>query len=162
VVLAATVVAAMPRVAHADVEPEPLGLPVPRRVRSAEVVVDIPGERSKNNKIVLASIAGAAVLAGAIGLYFHLDSRSATSSVEASTPTGEAWTPAHDALVERAERSSARAGVAYGVGGAILLGAIVTYIATHPKGTQQIIQPSRMTTFVPAPGGGVVGSVWRF
>jgi hypothetical protein len=178
VVLAATVAASRP--ARADVVPEPLGLPVPRRARTQEVVIDIPGERTKNNKIMLASIVGAAAVIGVVGLYFQLDWQSARNDVAASLPTGEAWTASHDELVARAERSSTRMGVAYGIGGAVLLGAAITYIATDPKSTQQVIQPSRATAstvprertvarerlvpliVAPTPGGAFVGRTWRF
>ncbi|MBX3155097.1 MAG: hypothetical protein KF773_03785 [Deltaproteobacteria bacterium] len=148
-----------PHLAHADVEP--VGLPVPRRARRQDVVIDIPGERTTNNKLLLAGIGGAALIAGAIGTYFTLDWKSASDDVAASQPTGEAWTPRHVELVARADRSAGRAGIAYGIGGAFLLGAIVTYIATEPKSTRQII-PTRAPTVTPTQGGMMLGKMWSF
>jgi hypothetical protein len=128
-----------------------------------EIVIEIPGERSTANTLVLVGIAGAGVLAGAIGVYSNLDARSAQQDVEADRFLNRPWTQAQVDLVERADRSSARAGICYGIGGALLLGAAIAFIVTDPKSETSVIRTTRATpTVAPAPGGAVLGGAWRF
>ena len=128
-----------------------------------EIVIEIPVERSTANVLALAAVAGAAVIAGAIGVYENLDARSAQQDVEADRFVGKPWTQAQVELVERAERSSTRAGVCYGIGGGLLLGAAIAFIVTDPKSKTSVIRTTRGTPMVaPAPGGAVLGGAWRF
>lgn len=127
-----------------------------------DIVITSPGERSTNNKLLLAGLAGAGVIAGGIGLYFHLDSRSASNDVNASLFTGEAWTAEDAALVEQADRSRSRAIVGYSIGGAFLIGAVVALIVTEPASETIVIQPKASPTVTPTPGGAVVGGRWSF
>jgi len=139
--------------------------PVPLAVRPKprEIVIEIPGERSTANVVVLAAVAGAGAIAGAVGVYENLDARSAQHAVAANRFLGRPWTQAEVALVDRAERSSTRAGIAYGVGGALLVGAAVAFIVTAPRSETSVIRTTRATPLVaPAPGGAVVGGAWRF
>ncbi len=136
--------------------------PAPRR-RPRELVIEIPGERSRANAIALAAVAGAGVLAGAAGLYFHLDARSVGEGVEADRFTGRVWTQAQADLVARAERSSAVAAVCYGAGGALVLGAAIAYIVTEPRSETSVIRTTHAIPAVaPVPGGAVLGGAWRF
>jgi hypothetical protein len=130
-----------------------------RQRRRREIRIETPGERSRDNKLMLGGLAGAAALAGGIGLYFHLDSRDAVDQVSANIPTGKPWTPARADLVERAESSRTNAIVAYSIGGAILTGAIVAFIVTEPASETSVI---RTTSIVPARGGAVVTTGWSF
>lgn len=124
-----------------------------------DIVVEVPNERTTPNKIGLAGLAAGGLLVGAIGLYFHLDARDAVDAVEADRFTGEAWTAEKVELVDRADRSSTRAGIAYGIGGAILIGAIVGFIVTDPKSQTSVIRTSQIT---PTAGGAIVGTGWSF
>jgi hypothetical protein len=135
---------------------EPRG-PVPR-----EIVVEVPGERSKNNKILVASLGAAGVIASALGLYWHLDSRDASKEVTADYFTGEAWTAEKVALVDRAERSKTRATIAYSFGGALLVGAIATWIITAPKSETTIIRTGGVVVTPTPDGGGMVTRMWSF
>src|SRR5690606_19208041 len=89
---------------------------------------------------------------GAVGLYFHLDARSAKTDVEAKPqcttgPMGlecapvRTWSPAYADTYDRAVRSSTIAGVAYGVGGALLLTTAILYIVTEPDLETRTIHP---------------------
>jgi hypothetical protein len=141
--------------------PEPP--PLVARPKPREIVIEIPGERSTANVVALAGIAGAGAIAGAIGVYFNLDARSAQQDVSADRFLNRPWTQAQVDLVERADRSSTRAGICYGIGGALLLGAAIAFIVTDPKSETSVIRTTRATpTVVPAPGGAVLGGAWRF
>jgi len=132
-------------------------------IRTREIVVDVPGERSRNNKILLASTTALGVLVGALGVYYHLDSRDAANEVTATTFTGRAWTPADDELVDQAERSRTRAAIAYSVGGALVTAAIVAFIFTEPRSERAVIRPhAAQATLAPTQGGALVGGVWRW
>lgn len=142
------------------------GLLAPRVARAeGDIVIEIPGERSMENKLLLGGLAGAGFLAGVVGAYFHLDSRSASNDVSSDKFTGHAWTAEDQELVDRADRSRSRAIVGYSIGGALLIGAVVTYIVTEPASERAVIHPhGRGSTalVVPTEGGAVVGGMWRF
>jgi hypothetical protein len=128
--------------------------------RGKDIVVEVPGERSLTTKLAIGGVAAAAVLAGAIGLHYNLDARSAADEVSASLFTGKAWTTKQAALDARASRSSTRAGIGYGVGGALLIGAIVAFIVTDPKTEKSVIRTSPAIT--PLQGGALLGGAWSF
>ncbi|MGE0396178.1 MAG: hypothetical protein AB7T06_05595 [Kofleriaceae bacterium] len=140
----------------------------PRIARADEggikpITIVAPGERPMKNKLVLGGIAGAGLVAGAIGFYFHLDSRSATDDVGTDVFTGTAWSPAHQELVDRADSSRAAAITLYSIGGACIAGAIVYWILTDPGEETIVIQPrTAQPTIVPTQGGAVLGGVWSF
>ena len=129
-----------------------------------DIVIEIPGERSKENKILLASIAGSGVILGLLGAYWHLDSRSASDDVTADSFTGRAWTEEDQALFDRADRSRSRAIVAYSAGGVLLLGAAVLYMLTEPKSETAVIRPhGRGSPSVSVTeGGAMLGGTWSF
>jgi hypothetical protein len=127
------------------------------------ITIIAPGERSTNNKLVLAGIAGAGLIAGAVGFYFHLDSRTASDEVGTDVFTGNAWSPEHQALVDRAESSRTAAIAMYSIGSAFLIGTVVYWIATDPPDETIVIRPrSAQPTVAPIPGGAVVGGTWSF
>jgi hypothetical protein len=143
-----------------------VGLLAPRAAlaerRGRDLVVEVPGERSANNKLVLAGLAGGGALIGALGLYFHLDSRSAAGDVSAKSVTGRAWTPAEQALADRADRSATRAGIAYGIGGALLVGAAIAYIATEPESRTNVIHTGPAPAIIPARDSVGLGGTWTW
>lgn len=153
--------AAEPVESRPEVLPAPSPVP-PRRQRSREITVEIPGERSRNNKIMCASITAAGAIASAFAVYWHLDSRDASNELSADAFTGEAWTPEKVALVERADRSKTRATVAYSIGGALLIGAIATWILTEPESETAIIRTGGVTVTPTFDGGGMVTKLWSF
>lgn len=130
--------------------------------RSREIQVEIPGERSRNNKILVAGIGAAGLLASALGVYWHLDSRDASNEVSADYFTGKAWTEDKIDLVDRAERSKTRATVAYSIGGALIVGAIVTWIVTAPESEITVIRPGGVSITPTHDGGGMVTRMWSF
>ena len=86
----------------------------------------------------------------ASALYYNLDSQSAANAVSANvgvdlmsrvTSSGRVWTPDDQSNYDRAHDSAVKAGIFYGVGGAVLIGAVVTLIVTQPKDETTIIHP---------------------
>lgn len=136
------------------------------RRKGREIVVRYHPDRSKRNMVTLASMAGAGVLIGAVGVYFHVDARSASDEVSARNTTGLTWSAARQDTYERAESSSTIAGVAYGIGGALLLATAVAYIVTEPEMETKTIHPHEqgrpIALVAPTPGGALLGGAWRF
>jgi hypothetical protein len=171
VACALTAALASPRtVAGQPMTPEDNGADFapPPQARGKDIVIVTPGERSRNNVWTIATLGGAGALVGGLGLYFHLDSRSASDDVSARIPTGSVWTRADAARYDQAQRSATKAAVCYGVGGAVLLGALVYAIVTQPEPETTIIhphanpKPEATPTVTPASGGALVGGVWSF
>jgi len=147
IVVSAALLLAIPRLAAAD----------------RDIVIETPGERSTSTKAALGGIFAASLLFGGIGVYWHLDSRSASRDVSASKFTGKAWTADDIALADQADRSKTRATIAYGIGGAVLIGAAIAFIVTDPPSETVRITPTRGTpTVAPIPGGAVLGGMWSF
>ncbi|MGE0550854.1 MAG: hypothetical protein AB7O24_07330 [Kofleriaceae bacterium] len=127
------------------------------------IVVETPRDRTMSNKVMVGSMFGAGVLLGGLGLKWHLDSRSAANEVASNVPTGRAWSQADVAQVEKADDAGTKAIVAYGVGGALLIAAVVTFIVTDPGSETTVLKGNTITpTVAPAPGGAVLGSSWSF
>jgi len=83
-----------------------LALLAPRAARAdKDIVIEVPGERTMDNKLFLGGLAGAGFLVGAVGAYFHLDSRSAANDVSSDRYTGHAWTSEDEALVDSMVKS---------------------------------------------------------
>jgi hypothetical protein len=134
--------------------------------RGKDVVIIAYPERSKTNMFMLGGLAAGGLLMGAVGLYFHLDARSASDEVAANSFTGEPWSPERQEVYDRAHSSSTAAGVFYGIGGALLLASAITFIVTEPKPETMVIQPHRdpkpTALVAPIKGGAIVGGAWRF
>lgn len=125
------------------------------------VIVAYP-DRSAKNITTLAALGGGGLVAGAIGLYFHLRYRSASDEVGADHFTGELWTRERQDLYDRAHDSSIAAGVFYGLGGGLLLATAITYIVTEPKPEKMVIHPHTSALVAPTRGGAIVGGAWSF
>lgn len=125
-----------------------------------EIVIDVPGERSSTNRITLAATLGVGVLAGAIGAYYHVESRDAAEAVSAVELLGQAWTHEEVALVDEAERAGRRAGIAYAIGGAFVIGTIVAFIVTAPDAERTVIRTGASASLVP--GGAMALGTWSF
>jgi hypothetical protein len=130
--------------------------------RGKDVVIVSYPERTKSNITMLATTAGASVVLGAVGLYFHLDARSASNEVSAKSYTSEPWSTDKADTFDRAHRSSVMAGVFYGIGGGLLLTTAIMYIATEPKAEKIVIHPHTSALVIPTRGGAMVGGAWRF
>lgn len=130
--------------------------------RGKDLVVDVPGERSRTNMLALGGVAVGGLLVGALGVHFNLDAKAAADDASSQRFTGTAWTDKQDALVDRAARQSTRAGICYGIGGALVAGAIAAFIITEPKTERTIIHTQPAPAFVPVPGGALLGGTWSF
>lgn len=127
-------------------------------MRHKDIVIVTPGERTAKNIAILASIAGAGALLGGVGVYFNLDSKSAADEVSQSRPVSVPWTPARQATYDRAHDSAVKAGVFYGIGGALVLGAVVGMIVTTPKSETTVIHPHVAV----GPQGATIGGSWEW
>lgn len=134
--------------------------------RGKDVVIVAYPDRSTKNVAIMGALAGAGVVAGAFGLYFHLDSRSASDEVSAHKATNVPWTQDQQDTYDRANRSATAAGVLYGIGGGLILATAVMFIVTEPKPETMIIHPHvdpKPTALVaPTRGGAMIGGAWRF
>lgn len=124
------------------------------------IVIHSVPDRSGKNIAILASLAGAGALVGGLGLWAHLESRAAVADVSAADFTHTAWTPARQAEEDRANRDATRAAVGYGIGGALLIAAVVALIVTAPAEETTVIQPH--VGAAPTPGGASVSAAWSF
>jgi hypothetical protein len=134
--------------------------------------VDRP--RTREAKVLIASLFGAAVVFTGGGLLFHLHSKSQSDEVSTETDehTGRVYTDDLDATRRDAERSRTLAIAGYAVGGGFLVGTLVAYLLTDPGtetirvGEEQAEPPApsgRPQVLVePSTGGGMVGAAWRF
>jgi hypothetical protein len=138
--------------------PPPTDPEAAKHPQGKDIVIHTSGERSQNNVIALWSVAGAGALIGAVGIYYNLDARSNSSDLTATSTAHIPWTPQLQAKYDQAHDSSVKAGVFYGIGGAVILGAIVGAIVTAPKEETTIIHPHVSATA----GGAVVGGAWSF
>jgi hypothetical protein len=137
----------------------------PRNIRGPDIVVKTDRERSTNNIALVSSLAAGAAVFGGIGVYFNLDSQSAANQVSTNRPTSTPWTPDRQATLDRANTSGIEAGICYGIGGALLVAAVVTLVATDPGSETTIIHPHGnpgTPVITPTSGGAVLGGAWRF
>ena len=163
---------AAPEAADADDEPtrpEDGGADYFPAPTGKDIVLEIPGERSTQNIALCAGVAGGGALLVGLGVYYNLDSRSAADAVSAHEATGRAWTAADQSDLTRAHDSGVKAGILYGVGGAMVIGAVVTWIVTEPKTEKRIIHPHGTgkaappaVSLAPTPGGALVAGRWSF
>jgi hypothetical protein len=130
------------------------------------VVYRLDKSRTKQQRLVIAGLAGGAVVFGGIGLLFHLDSRSASDRItEVGEHSGRTYTPEIDDQRSDALRSRNLAIAGYTIGGALVIASVVALLITEPGaelvtvGNEQ--QPSPVS-IVPLPGGAVVGGTWSF
>jgi hypothetical protein len=123
-------------------------------------------DRSRANVMGLSLTAGAGAVVGAVGVYFHLDSRDKSDALSAHKLTGLPWTPERQAQYDAAHRSAVTAGVLYGIGGALVLGAAIAFMVTEPKMETITItphtNPKPTALIAPTPGGALVGGMWSF
>lgn len=135
----------------------------PRAVHAEDTITIVtPGERTTENKLLVGGLVAGAAVVGGLGLYFHLDGKSASDKVSSDVFGGEEWTADDAALFDQAERSRTKAIVAYSVGGALLVGAIVALIVTEPPSEITVLRPRAVPTVAPAAGGAVLGGMWSF
>src|SRR4051812_18107941 len=142
-----------------------LALLAPRVARAEkDIVIEVPGERTTEQKLMIGGLGGVGLIATVVGVYFHLDSRSASNDVTTDHFTGRAGTAGDTALVDRADRSRSRAIVGYSAGGVLLIAAAVAYILTEPKSETTVIHPHGRgsPSVAPTEGGAVFGGVWSF
>jgi len=130
-----------------------------------DIVVTVDGDRSGQNIALCAGIAAGGALLGGLGLYYNLDSRDAAQTVSPKHALNAPWSPNDQALYDRAHSSAVKAGVFYGLGGALVIAAAITYIVTAPASETTVIHPhyARVQPIIaPSPTGALVGGAWSF
>lgn len=125
-----------------------------------EIVINVPGERSTTNRLTLLSLLGAGVIGGAVGLYFHLDSRDSAEALDSRRFSGDVWTPDRAALVEDNDRARQRATIGYAIGSVFAIATIVTFIVTEPPSQRTVIRTGASASLVP--GGAIATHGWEF
>jgi hypothetical protein len=135
--------------------------------RGRDIVVRYTPSRTKQNLMLLAALGSAGLVAGAVGLYFHFDSRTASDEVSALNYTGRAWTSDRQATFDQAHASARAAGIAYGIGGALLLTTAIVWMVTEPGQKEMVITPHlnpkpTATLIAPTRGGAILGGEWTF
>jgi hypothetical protein len=121
------------------------------------------GERSHTEKVVLLSLAGAAVVSGAVGAYFARDSQKLSDEVSATQfHTGQAWTPSRQSTYDDALGSRRIALVSLGVSASLVAATIVTYVITEPDEKVGYENWQTRTLAKPTKGGFIVGQGWTF
>lgn len=146
------------------------------RTETDNVSFRIDKERTSEQKILIGSLLGGAVLFGGVGLLFTLDSDSKSNEVSAvGMHTGRVYTPELEQTRKDALRSRNFAIGSYAVGGALLVATGIAFIATHP-GTEELNmeeyqrrhdeerreESSSRTLITPVRGGALVGRSWLF
>lgn len=144
----------------ADEPPDPADAPMFKPPVGHDIVVEVQEDRSTANIAAISGVAGAGAIFGGLGVYFHLDSRTQSDKVSAGKATSRPWSPADQAAVDQAASDRTKAAVFYGVGGALLIGAVVAMIVTDPGSTKTIIHPH--TAIAPTPGGAIAMRSWSF
>jgi len=139
---------------------DPADTPIFKPSVGHDIVVETQEDRSTANIAAIAGVAGAGALLGGLGVYFHLDSRTQSDKVSAGKPTSRPWSPADQAAGDQAASDRTKAAVFYGVGGALLIGAVVAMIVTDPGSTKTVIHPH--TAIAPTPGGAIAMRSWSF
>ncbi len=127
---------------------------------TTDIVIRSVPDRTPKNIAILCAVTAVGLGIGGIGLYYHLDSRTASNEVSTGTFTHEAWTPALQAESDLANRDATRATIAYSVGGAFVIGAVVATILTAPAEQTTIMHPK--VGVAPARGGASVAAAWSF
>jgi hypothetical protein len=89
-----------------------------------------PSRPGRGMRIAGLSVGGAGVLVTGVGVYFGLRARSLASEAEDLTGT---WDPSIESRGEKAQRS---AYIAWGVGGAAIIGGVVLYMMGRSSGEQ--------------------------
>lgn len=125
-------------------------------------------ERSTENKVIVASLGGAAAVFVGVGVLFNLDSKEKSDEVSTGGAelTGEVWTQEREDTRKGALRSRNYAIAAYSVGGALALATAIYYIATDPGEELVMVGSgtpvSRGPTVTPVEGGAVFGARWSW
>lgn len=121
------------------------------------------GSRSHTEKVVLLSLAGAAVVSGAVGTYFALDSQDLSDKVSASQfHTGQAWTSQRQDIYDDALSSRKIAMVSLGIGGSMVLATIVAYLITEPDEKVGYQDWQTGLTAQPTKDGFMLAQGWTF
>ncbi len=134
-------------------------------VESDIVAFRIEKPRSNNNKILVVSLVGGAAVFGAVGLGFHLDSRSKSDEVSAlGDPTGLVWTQEREDTRLGALRSRNISIGFYAVGSALAAAAALTYVFTAPG--DEVVSMSKggkvSPRFIATRRGAMIGAGWSF
>jgi hypothetical protein len=132
-----------------------------------DIVVKYRPDRPKNARVMLGVLGGAALAFGAVGLYYHLDSRDVADELSTHKFTSQTWTADRQATYDRGHDAKLIATISYSIGGAFLIATVVAFIMTEPPQQVMTIHPHtdsapQSTIIAPIPGGAFVAKGWSF
>ncbi len=125
-----------------------------------QIAIAQEGDRSSDERTLLLSLFGGALLLGGVGTYYALDSQTLSNKVTATRAhTNTAWTQQLGDIHNDATRSAAIAKVSFGIGTGLLVAGIATYILTTPDEnvsyTEVQARLGSMPSLTIVPDGGV-------
>jgi hypothetical protein len=134
----------------------------PRR----DIVVKYRPDRSKDARLWIGVLAGASVAFGAVGVYFHLDSRDVADELSTHKFSAKTWTPELQDTYDRGHDAKTIATISYSIAGACVIATVVALIVTEPAQQEMRIHPhlggAESTIVAPIPGGAFVSQGWSF
>jgi len=120
----------------------------------------VPGERTRKEKVLLYSMAGATLAAAGLATGFALHSRSKANDVSTTgTHTGLIYTQSREDTRDSSVQSRGIASATFAVSGALLVTTTVLFVATHPDPVEA---QSAAASIAPTRGGALVTSAWSF
>jgi hypothetical protein len=131
------------------------------------LVFKVDRERSIQDRIVIGSLFGGAVLFGGIGVLFHLDSKRKSDAVstDSGRHSGKIYSPEIDDTRSAAYRSRNLTIASYALSGGSLIATLVAFVLTDPGhetiqlGEQHVTPRVHLT---PTGDGAVIGTGWSF
>jgi hypothetical protein len=149
--------------------------------KTDEVKITTARSRTPRQRLLIGGLLGGAVASAGIGLYFHLDGRSASEEVTALNPTHEVWTRERQDRYDHAKSARVGAIIGYTGGGLLLAAAAVVFYLTDP-GTEvrevgvRVVPAKRPPPappsggalrlqgidVAPLQGGAMLEAAWRF
>ncbi|HEY5925491.1 MAG TPA: tetratricopeptide repeat protein [Kofleriaceae bacterium] len=119
------------------VEPPPVEKPLP--VEPPPPVATVETRNSPTLRIAGLATAGAGVIALAVGVKFGLDARADADAI--SNKDMSAWTAEDKARFENGEAANRNMAIAYGVGGALVIGGAVMYFVGSRTQVTPVVAP---------------------
>lgn len=130
------------------------------------LVFKVDRERNTRQRVLIASLFGASILFGGVGVLFHIDSRNKSDEVstDAGRHSGRIYTEELEDTRQAAIRSRNLTIASYSVGAGFLVGTFIAYLLTDPgQETVRVgTEAASRVMVAPTRGGALVGGAWSF